>query len=320
MKQLLIVKTGTTVNSHVSDFSAIEDGELGIFDLATGAALTAPPTANFGLYLGRPNGQAPFVFSEVDYKTLKVVKTLPLGGVKYQATFTMPTTVVGKEYTLRFFKKATVPHERNSWTVSIVAKTTTAATEAGNLVNAINAKTSNDFKITASASTSGSTTTVTITASDYTDWEVKAVDDLSVTITQTTAEKPIGDKAYVEELASKCAAGKGFNDTYANGPTTIPGYPEAVENLIPDRSGSDGVSTAGYVIYTLRFQVGRESAKTRDEKVWQLVHIAAPLSFASTIDAILPAGEMATNATNAAAATIAATTVTTMVKDTALNA
>lgn len=290
MKQLLIVKTGTTVNSHVSDFSAIADGELGIFDLATGAALTAPPTANFGLYLGRPNGQAPFVFSEVDYKTLKVVKTLPLGGVKYQATFTMPTTVVGKEYTLRFFKKATVPHERNSWTVSIVAKTTTAATEAAALVAAINAKVGNDFQFSAI----NSNALVTIAATDYTDWEVKAVDDLSVTITQRTAEKPIGDKAYVEELASKCAAGKGFNDTYANGPTTIPGYPEAVENLVPDRSGSGNISTAGYVIYTLRFQVGRESAKTRDEKVWQLVHIAAPLSFASTIDAILPAGEMAT--------------------------
>lgn len=292
MKQLLIVKTGTTVNSHVADFSGIVDGELGIFDLATGAALTAPPTANFGLYLGRPNGQAPFVFSEVDYKTLKVVKTLPLGGVKYQATFTMPTPVVGKEYTLRFFKKATVPHERNSWTVSIVAKTTTAATEAGNLIAAINkvAGYSNDFNFSASNSSAN----ITIAATDYTDWEIKAVDDLSVTITQTTAEKPIGDKAYVEELASKCAAGKGFNDTYANGPTTIPGYPEAVENLVPNRSGSNSTSTAGYVIYTLRFQVGRESAKTRDEKVWQLVHIAAPISFASTIDAILPAGEMAT--------------------------
>lgn len=32
----------------------------------------------------------------------------------------------------------------------------------------------------------------------------------------------------------------------------------------------------GYVVYTLRFQVGRNSAKTRDEKVWQLVHIAVP--------------------------------------------
>lgn len=45
-----------------------------------------------------------------------------------------------------------------------------------------------------------------------------------------------------------------------------------------------------YAIYTLRFQVGRNSAKTRDEKVWQLVHIAVPTTMASdgmtTLDTI----------------------------------
>ena len=71
------------------------------------------------------------------------------------------------------------------------------------------------------------------------------------------------DVAYIKDLASQCAAGKGFDYVEGDGKEIYPGYPEAL----------DGTT---YNIYTLRFQVGRKSAKTRDEKVWQLVHIAVP--------------------------------------------
>ena len=113
-------------------------------------------------------------------------------------------------------------------------------------------------------------------------------DELSGTTfsTNTAAEPTIGDKAYIQDLASQCAAGKGFTDTHNNGDGIYPGYPEAVQDLIPTTTAG----AAGYIVYTLRFKVGRDSAKTRDERVAQLVHIAvsaAATTLVASLDAIL---------------------------------
>ena len=128
---------------------------------------------------------------------------------------------------------------------------------------------------------SGTSAQVTITGLNKGEgWTLKAADALYGTSITTTAATPaIGDKAYVEDLASRCAAGKGFTDVYADGDSIYPGYPEAVENTT-------------YNIYTLRFAVGRDSAKTRDERVSQIVHIAVPVgaTSASTIDTVLGFG------------------------------
>lgn len=134
-----------------------------------------------------------------------------------------------------------------------------------------------------------STDGIKVEGTTYQDWELKGLDLLSaVTVTQTGASKPIGDAEYIKDLAIQCAGDKGYFYTHAEGREYIPGFPEDVESFTLNASGSSigdslnrKYSTTGYSIYTLRFQVGRNSAKTRDEKVWQLVHIAVPLSNAS---------------------------------------
>lgn len=275
MRQLLIVNSAKALGAGgatPNDLSKLEEGALLIHELGATTALTEAPTKNFAIALGRPNGQMPFLIPEVDVATLNVTKATPTTGVNHKVQFTMPTPVVGKEYTLRFYRRGTVPHERNSWTVSITAKTTTAATEAKAFADMVNAKVSDKFRFNATVSTA----TVTITADDYQGWSVVAVDGLAgVTLSITEAVKPTGDKAYIQNLASFCAAGKGFTDTLANGHTTIPGYPETVENKT-------------YYVYTLRFKVGRDASKTRDERVWQNVYVAVPTTstIVTTLDKI----------------------------------
>lgn len=308
MKQILIAKSSvpylnrTTAGgtlSNANDLSTLAAGGLSFFNLVdnsiiTGASTTIRAKSNFGIALGRDNGQLPFIIPEVDLKTLSIVKTLPKKGTHFSVAITLGSTTAGKQYTFQFFKKGVVPYERNTWTVDIIAKTTNASAssypEAAALETAIKSKVSNDFNFTVS-NTSG---VVTVTAADWTDWVVKANDDATASMISATQMAPeIGNKEYVEELASKCAAGKGFEDNFAYGPKVNPGYPETVESFSMNTSGGSGAfSTAGYVIYTLRFQVGRDSSKTRDERVWQLVHVCVPYdaTLIGLIDKILPEG------------------------------
>lgn len=324
MKQLLIIdsskainaNTGTTVTPY--DLSGLDKGAISFFELGGSSLLSAAPTKNFAIALGRGAGKVPFLIPEVDIATLEITKALPKLGAAFKRKFTFPTPVVGKEYTVIFIKKGAVPHERNTWTCSIVAGTTTIATEATALKNVIEAKLGDYFNV------SVSTANITITGKTVGEqWEAKFADALTGTSWAGSTDfvdavATVGDKKFIQDLASRCAAGKGFTDTEQAGHDVIPGYPENVEDLVVNASGASGASTAGYALYTLRFQVGRVASKTRDEKVWQLVHIALPItnSSYSTIDGILPEGNFSKNA----AAAAMANTVTTMVKSDSLNA
>lgn len=273
MKQLLIVKSGKAINAGAAanNFAGIEEGAITFFNLADGALLTAKATGNFGIALGRANGQMPFMIPEVDLKSMVATKATPSAGTKFKVILTMPTPVVGKEYTLMFVKKGTVPHERRNWTVSIVAKTTTAATEAERFEKLIREKISNEFDFNISRTNAA----VTIEARNFNDdWNVMPIDTLTssdIAITEMAAKTL--DKAYIQDLASKCAAGKGFRDTDWEGQEFLPGYPEAVEDTT-------------YNLYTLRFAVPRVASKTRDEVVNQLVHIAVPVANTGVINAV----------------------------------
>ena len=317
MRQLFIVKApadfsnvtpidkGLTSHS-VEDLSALEAGAISIFELgAATSCYQSAPTKNFAIALGRPNGQRAMVIPEIDIKTLHVTKALPYAGKAFSVVFTLGTTTAGDEYTLRFFKKGVVPHERNSWTVSVVAKTNNGSyQESAALETAIKAKVNSKFDFSVSRSNGQ----LTITCNNVgEDWEVVAADDLvGTSLTITHGEKAIGDKKFVQELASFCAAGKGFEHTAAEGREFIPGYPEQVTAYTlndsgANRNGSDTnngkYSTSGYAIYTLRWQVGRDASKTRDEKVWQNLYIAIPIdgngsySQITTLDTILPEGD-----------------------------
>lgn len=294
MRQLLIVKEQTDgndalnnglIDGNVADLSRLKDGAICFFELGSDSALEdAAPTKNFAIALGRPNGQRPLIIPEVDLDTLMVNFAMPFKGASFSTVFTMPTTVPGEEYTLRFFKKGVVPHERNSWTVSVVASTNNASySEAAAFKGAMDAKVNDKFPFT----TTRSNGQLTITCNNIgEDWEVVATDSLvGTSLTITHAEKPIGDKADIQHLASFCAAGKGFYHTAAEGREFIPGYPEEVADYElndsgNNRNGTDATngkySTTGYCVFTLRFKVGRDASKTRDERVWQNVYIAVP--------------------------------------------
>lgn len=270
MKQLLIVNSANaahTAATKPSDLSALKAGAIGVYELGEDSFLSAAASKDFAIALGRPNNSTAFLIPEVDFATLKVTIAEPKAGVAFDATVTIPNTVTdGKTYTIVLVKKGAVPHERNTWTATEtipVGKTVTAAELATKLGG----------YFTAMAETGELPITVTVSGADITitgvnageGWALKVGDDLSdVTVTVTAeAEKAIGDMAYVKDLASRCAAGKGFVYTEYAGADVLPGYPEAVEDV-------------DYGIITLRFAVGRKSAKTRDERVSQLVHIACP--------------------------------------------
>ena len=306
MKQLLIVNSNKALNATASgtistpyDFSTLAEGAIAFFELGGTSLLSGPATKNFGIALGKGANKPALVIPEVDIDTLEIVHTLPYKGATFTASFTMPTTIVGKEYTIIMCKKGVVPNERNLFTVSIVAGTTTAATEAGKLRDAINAKTGEMFPFVGS----GSTSTVTITCQNPgEDWEIKLADGLYGTSISsiTHGKKAIGDTAYILDLAQQCAADKGFNYLDQASKDLYPGYPEKVEEIGEmNTSGSGDSSTVGYKIFTLRFATGRKAGKQTDERVWQYVHIAIPLKKAdgttdasalSALNTMLPEG------------------------------
>ena len=318
MKQLLIVNSEKALNAGTSvtayDFSGLDEGAISFFecggDISANTLISALPTKNFGIALGRGANKPAFIIPEIDISTLTITQTFPYAGATFAASFTMPTTVVGKEYTVVLIKKGTVPNERNVFSTSIVAGTTTAATEATALRKAINDKTSESFPFVAS----GSSTTVTITCQvPGLDYEIKFANALYGVSTSslTHGKKAIGDKAYMADLAKRCAADKGFVYLEGSSQDLYPGFPEKLEgDWTMNTSGSGGSSTTGYKIYNLHFATKRESGKTGDEQVWQYVHIAIPLTKAngstaasalSSLDTILPDGKFPEYLTKAAA-------------------
>lgn len=267
MKQLLIVSNSTlNGDANPTDLSGMTKGAIGFFQLdKLGSWLDAAPTNNFGIALGGGSDALPFIIPEVDIKSLQVQKSSPAAGAAKVVTFTFPTPVVGKEYTVIIIKKGVVFNERSNWTSDVIASTTTVATEVGKLIKAINAN-NGIHGVTAS----NSDATITLTGTKGIDFEVKLVDGLSnITPTVSTPfSQSVGQKADIQELALACAAGKGFEYLADEGKEIYPGFPEAVND-------------AQYYLYTLRFKVGREASKQRDEQVWQTVYIAVPKNTAN---------------------------------------
>lgn len=329
MKQLLIVNSTAALNAKNpsgsvtgKDLSGLKPGALAFGELGSDSVLSGPATKNFWIALGRSNGQVPFIIPEVDVRTLSIVKSTPVAAGTFSVTITLPapddvatlvnpTSMVHSpiaEYGITFIKKGCVPHERNTWHVNVATQTEGQAVLTDLFVNAINAKSSEQFPF--SAVHTGLTLVVTCLNAGE-DWDILFTDcldslnqskrytytngivtDYSIgdndEVQVTLGRKAIGDKADIQDLASRCAAGKGFTDTYRDGDTIYPNYPEAVED------------SATYNVYTLRFRVGRDSAKTRDERVWQIVHIAVPVGATceNLVEGLLPVGNYMDNLAN----------------------
>ena len=270
MKQLIIgqSKAYSSVAS-AKDLTAVPVGVIGFYKLSDNSLITAKATEDFMVVLGRGADHAPLVFPEVSVDTLEVTKATDKSGVAFTATIAVPATVVKDEvYSIRINKTDVVFNERNSWSFDAKAKSTTGSAVAADLRKAINAVADN-----LGLTVSGSGVNVIVTAKEVgKGYTMSGMDGLmGVSVTSTPAEPAILDTAYVKDLASRCAAGKGFVYTSQEGRDIYPGYPEEV----PDGT---------YVEYTLRFAVGRKSAKTRDEVVSQLLHIVVPKGSACITD------------------------------------
>lgn len=301
MKQLLIVKKSAALNggkSYPTDLSGMAAGAIGFFEVGGSSWLSVPPTKNFGIALGRGANSPAFIIPEVDIDTLEITETLPAPGANYASSITIPSPSAGKTYTLILVKLGTgINGERNKWSQSVSIPSGGSST-----ANAVAKALRDGFQAmvdsgSINVTVGGSSAAVTITGKDTNEkWKLIAADALyGTTVTESVAMSipTIGDKAYVEKLARECAGNKGFLHTDLESQHIYPGYPEAVEDLTPNASGAGGASTEGYGIITLRFATGRVAGKQTDERVWQYVHIAMPVSsdYYDDVQAILPVGK-----------------------------
>lgn len=268
MKQLYICqsKAYATASAKSTDLTTVTEGVIALFDLFTGDLITSTPKNNFSIVVGKGANKMPYHFPEVDVKSLSVVRADYQAGATFTGKITIPTPTVGTEYTVVITKKGTVFNERNNWTFNALAKTTIAADVAKQITDAING---NTVQLGVKATYTGGAITITATQAG-TDFEILGADGLmGVAPTSVThGKKAELDKADIQDLASRCAAGKGFNYLSDDGKDIYPGYPEVV-------------SADSYSLYTLRFAVPRISAKQRDEIVYQVVHIAVPTGAAA---------------------------------------
>ena len=269
MKQIIIGKN-VTYNKQTSNI--LDDGSFVMNEYGSTTALTDKATKNFTITCGRGADKMPIVFPEVDVKSLQVTKATYQAGSKFAATITVPTPTKDKIYTVIISKLGTKFNERNNWTFNTIAKDTTAANVAKDLTNSINANTSN---LGIKAIYSGDAITLSgVNIGD--DYNVQGADELMgvAPTAVTNGKKTILDQTYVQDLASRCAAGKGF--VYTDNSEIYPGYPETIAD-------------DEYVMYTLRFAVPRVDAKQRDEVVWQTVHLVMPSNAtqATTIEYVL---------------------------------
>lgn len=274
MRQLFVVKSGAAIvpNTNAAfDLTNVPAGSLGIFELNDLSKFVsdAKLTKDFGIAYGRPNGQA--VVLEVNIDSLIVTKVTKTPGTKFSAKITIPTPVIGKDFTIELVKLDTTKHERREWTATTRCKSgDTAETVAARLQKELAAKVENQ-----NVDVTISTATITATSKDYQPWELIAADDLygTTVTTETNGSAPTCDKAYVQNLASEAAQNRGFNNTLADGATIYPGYPMDVD-------------ADDYTLYHLRFKNPRVYGRTRDEAVWQEVTIAVPTANSDFIAAL----------------------------------
>ena len=213
MKRLIIAGSATlaTTPATIAAIRAtgIAAGQIALYRGDTGAVISAALTEqipSFGLFVGvdafATDGEYMQSVAEISTHRFSYTKTLYAVGTKFSASITIPTPVEGKDYTLLMAKKGVVFNERNKWSATIKAKQgDTAATIATYLVNELKALGKNEA-FTASLSTA----TITVTATNYQDWELIASDDLFGTAVTTSVHglPPVCDDAYIKDLYRQC--------------------------------------------------------------------------------------------------------------------
>lgn len=277
MKNLFILTSSSVIANAISDPATTAAGTLAVID----------NTDYLSFYLYRGKNIQPLVVSILDKKDASYTTTEYTKAVPFKATLTGLTLSDDTDFEVEIVKLGVQFNERNRWLTSVhkTADTTTVALLAAKLAKQINYF-ATDSKITAEVN---GTSVVLNGPEDGQDYKVtfKSITRnetnghvsftttyLVPTIVQGTPG--IADTKYVKDLASQCAAGKGFEYTAKEDLDIYPGYPEEVAD-------------ESYNILNIAYYNHRAAGKTRDEVQRQYLHIAVPVAKKSLIATITAA-------------------------------
>lgn len=245
--------------------AGITEGAVALYD-NEGAIISKALTKNipmFTLFVGggafANKSKYTNIVSDIDTRRFSYVKSVYVAGTKFSAEITVPTPVVGKDYTLTMAKAHTVLNERYKWSASERAREgDTAVIIAKKLSTQLNSLGKNEG-FTASVTAAK----ITVTGTDYEAWNLIAGDSLfGATITTTKAVKPINDDAALKELQIRCIGGEGINSTSndARKLYTLPEFSNA----------------GGWTVFTLTFYPHRDLRSGSTENVKTIIHLAVP--------------------------------------------
>lgn len=258
--------------------TGIAEGAVALYD-HEGAIISKALTKNvpmFTLFVGggafANKSKYANIVSNIDTRRFSYVKSVYTAGTKFSAEVTVPTPVVGKDYTLTMAKAHTVLNERYKWSASERAREgDTAAIIAKKLGNQLKSLGKNEgFTATVSVAK------ITVTGIDYEAWNLIAGDSMfGATITTTKAMKPINDDAALKELQIRCIGAEGINSTSNDARKLY---------TLPEFSNADG-----WTVYTLTFYPHRDLRSGSTENVKTIIHLAIPTGAAqiATLDTIL---------------------------------
>lgn len=256
----------------------IVEGAVALYD-HKGAIISKALTKNipmFTLFVGggafANKSKYANIVSNIDTRRFSYVKSVYTAGKKFSAEVTVPTPVVGKDYTLTMAKAHTVLNERYKWSASERAR-------EGDTANIIAKKLGDQLK--SLGKNEGFTATVsldkiTVTGIDYEAWNLIAGDSMfGATITTVKAMKPINDDAALKELQIRCIGAEGINSTSNDARKLY---------TLPEFSNADG-----WTVYTLTFYPHRDLRSGSTENVKTIIHLAIPTNAGqiATLDTIL---------------------------------
>lgn len=259
--------------------TSIAEGAVALYD-HEGKIISGALTKNipmFTLFVGggefANKSKYANIVSNIDTRRFSYVKSDYAAGTKFCAEVTVPTPVVGKDYTLTMAKAHTVLNERYKWSASERAREgDTAKIIAKKLSTQLNSLGKNEG-FTASADDAK----ITVTGIDYEAWNLIAGDSMfgATTTITTKAMKPINDDAALKELQIRCIGAEGINSTSndARKLYTLPEFSNA----------------GGWTVYTLTFYPHRDLRSGSTENVKTIIHLAIPTKAPQigTLDKIL---------------------------------
>lgn len=258
--------------------TGIAEGAVALYD-HEGAIISKALTKNipmFTLFVGggafANKSKYANIVSNIDTRRFSYVKSVYTAGTKFSAEVTVPTPVVGKDYTLTMAKAHTVLNERYKWSASERAREgDTAAIIAKKLGDQLKSLGKNEgFTATVSVAK------ITVTGIDYEAWNLIAGDSMfGATITTTKAMKPINDDAALKELQIRCIGAEGINSTSNDARKLY---------TLPEFSNADG-----WTVYTLTFYPHRDLRSGSTENIKTIIHLAIPTGAAqiASLDTIL---------------------------------